>query len=338
MIKKELAQRIQNLSSSDLEDFNHSIDKLLLDLEVNIETEQAKQINSKPTCCPRCGGDKIRKNGFLKNTQRFYCRKCEKNFSLRTGSAFHWLHKKDKLKKYLGFMLQGFSIAKCAKETGISNQTSFDWRHKILAAFTQQQNDTKLSGICESDDVFIAYSEKGNKTLEREGKKRGKGIFEKQSQGITDDKVAIMISCDRIGNKHLQAVKRGRISETDISKALKGKIEKGSILCTDGHRSFEAFSKKEKIQHKTIKVSAKQYVKEEKYHVQHVNQMAKDLKQWLDKFNGVSTKYLQNYLNWYALKSKIEQASVSTKQAVIYATATTNAWFYFKQISNTTLF
>jgi hypothetical protein len=53
-------------------------------------------------------------------------------------------------------------------------------------------------------------------------------------------------------------------------------------------------------------VSAKEYVKKGIYHVQHVNQTAKDLKKWLKDFNGVSTKFLQNYLNWYALKNIIE--------------------------------
>lgn len=105
----------------------------------------------------------------------------------------------------------------------------------------------------------------------------------------------------------MQVASRGRISADDISKVLKDKLEPKTVLCTDGHRSFEAFAKENHLEHQTIKVSAKEYVKKGTYHVQHVNQTAQDLKNWLNSFNGVSTKYLQNYLNWYALKSIINE-------------------------------
>ena len=71
------------------------------------------------------------------------------------------------------------------------------------------------------------------------------------------------------------------------------------------HRSFEAFAKENKLVHQTIKVSAKQY-KKGIYHAQHVNQTAQE-KYWMRNFNDVATKYLQNYLNWYALKTSINE-------------------------------
>jgi len=139
----------------------------------------------------------------------------------------------------------------------------------------------------------------------REPRKRGKSFFVKKKRGINDDKVAILISCARKGNKHLQVATRERISAEDINKVLKDKLEPKTVLCTDGHRSFESFAKENELEHQTIKVSAKEYVKKGIYHVQRVNQTAQDLKKWLETFNGVSTKYLQNFLNWYALKTII---------------------------------
>ena len=101
-------------------------------------------------------------------------------------------------------MLAGYSLEICAKLTGISKQTSFDWRHKILSALGKFQKEQMLSGIVERDDVFIEFSEKGNRNLERELRKRGKSVFVINKKGINNDKVAILISCDRKGNKHLQ--------------------------------------------------------------------------------------------------------------------------------------
>ena len=52
------------------------------------------------------------------------------------------------------------------------------------------------------------------------------------------------------------------------------------------------------IEHHAIRADLKQFVKQKVYHVQHVNAIDSRLKKWLEyQFGGVSTKYLQNYLN-----------------------------------------
>ena len=232
-------------------------------------------------------------------------------------------------------MLAGYSLEKCAKLTGISKQMAFDWCHKILSALGKYQKDQMLSAICESDDVFMAYSEKGNQNLAREARKRGKSVFMKKKSGITDDKVAIVISCDRKGNKHLQVATRGRITKEDINAVLKDRLEPNTVLCTDGHSSFEAFATENKLEHQSIKVSAKQY-KKGIYQVQYVNQTAQDLKKWLKTFNGVSTKYLQNYLNWYALKAIINERQSPIKKVVTLIATSFTAWYEFKYIINLT--
>jgi transposase-like protein len=82
-----------------------------------------------------------------------------------TGAVTAHLKKKELLKVYIPNMLEGYSLDKCAKLTGISEQTSFDWRHKILTALGKFQKEQMLSGNCETDDVFIDFSEKGNQNL-----------------------------------------------------------------------------------------------------------------------------------------------------------------------------
>ncbi len=39
--------------------------------------------------------------------------------------------------------------------------------------------------------------------------------------------------------------------------------------------------------------------KEGIYHIQHVNAFHNNLGQWMDRFRGVSTKYLSNYIYWF---------------------------------------
>ncbi len=125
---------------------------------------------------------------------------------------------------------------------------------------------------------------------------------------------------------------RGRISTKAINPILKDKLELQKVLCTDGHRSFEAFAKENKLAHQTVKVSAKQY-KKEIYHVQHIKQHKK--KDWMINFNGVATKYLQNYLNRYALKTIINENQSLVKKVIILIAASLSAWFEFNDINLT---
>lgn len=333
-MKENILSQISELNEDAKIRLYKVIEGFLFDNEVDITKEQDNAKVTIANNCPHCESTKTRKNGHQYGVQRFVCNECKKNFRVSTGSVTAHLKKKELLKVYIPNMLAGYSLEKCATLTGISKQTSFDWRHKILSALGKFQKEQMLSGICESDDVFVKFSEKGNQNLTREPRKRGKSAFIKEKRGITDDKVAILISCDRKGNKHLQIATRGRISTDDINTVLKNKLEPNTVLCTDSHRSFEAFAKENKLEHQTIKVSAKEYVKKGIYHVQHVNQTAQDLKKWLESFNGVSTKYLQNYLNWYVLKSIINENQSPVKKTITMIATSFTAWYEFKNIIN----
>lgn len=105
-----------------------------------------------------------------------------------------------------------------AKETGISIRIPFDWRHKLLTSFSSVSVE-EFQGIVKSDDLFFAYSEKGNRNLERKPKQRG----EKASKaGISNEKVAVVATCDRSGNKDFKVATRDCISKKDLDKILKG--------------------------------------------------------------------------------------------------------------------
>jgi len=278
--------------------------------------------------CPHCQSNAIVANGRCKGIQRYRCNSCGKNFSENTGTSISKIKKIHLWNTYVKYMFEGNSIAKCADLTGICIQTSFDWRHKILSSL-QSLSPERFGGICESDDIFFNFSEKGFRHLDRKPRKRGNdGI----KQGTSNDKVAVLLTCDRKQHKDLKVVKRGRLRKIDIQKILSGKFDKDSVLCTDSHRSFSAFTKDENIQHEKINARKKQYVKNKIYHVQNANQTASSLKEWIRRFNGVSSKYLQNYLSWYMVLDQIKGKVNQTKEFAIAALVSTNAWFLFKDI------
>ena len=250
---------------------------------------------AKAVTCPHCQSKTVRANGRLKGVQRYVCKSCSKNFSETTGKFWFAIKKKDKVKKYLYCLLSGYSIRKSAEETGVAIQTSFDWRHKLLTSFSVVTPEG-FEGIVESDDLFFLHSEKGNRNLERKPRKRGSKAHK---SGISNEQVAVIATCDRSGNKDFKVATQGRISKKDIKNVLQGKLDKAEVLCSDSHRSYTAFAKDIKAEHKKFNASKGQRKVEKIYHVQNVNNMDKRLRTFMQSFNGVATKYLQNYLNWF---------------------------------------
>jgi hypothetical protein len=66
-----------------------------------------------------------------------------------------------------------------------------------------------------------------------------------------------------------------------------------------------------------FKSDGKQRVKDV-YHIQNVNNYHSRLKRWIDRFNGVATKYLQHYLAWFRyLDSKEYENTTSNKKSML---------------------
>jgi transposase-like protein len=252
--------------------------------------------------CPSCSSFSISGNGKYNGVQRYVCRDCKKYFRDSTGSLTYNLKKGELLPKYLYNMLLGYSIKKCSEQTDICIQTSFDWRHKILNSFNELR-PSDFGGIVESDDIFFLESEKGSRNMTRKIRERGSKATKR---GISNEQVAVVITQDRKSSKEVVVVKKGRVTKKSLEKVLGGRIEKGATLCTDSHRSYTAFTKANGIDHKKFIANKGQRVKDKIYHVQNVNNTASRLRNWMKPFNGVATKYLQNYLNWFMVLEKIK--------------------------------
>ena len=140
-------------------------------------------------------------------------------------------------------------------------------------------SDQTLTGIAEADETFFLYSEKGSRLISKSRKPRKRGGKAKTA-GISADQVPVVVGKDREGNLIVGVAGRGRVSAKDIEKVLEDHIDP-----------------------KATRVLRK------KYHIQNVNGAHSNIKKWMAKFNGVSTKYLQNYMNWYCLLEETKDQS-----------------------------
>ena len=203
------------------------------------------------------------------------------------------------LYSYFDEMRMETSLDEITENMGISKQTAFNWRHKILSGLQNNDKDN-FNGITESDETFFLQSEKGKKKIDVKPRKRG---GKASKRGISNEQVAVIVTTDRKNELDMTVATMGRISKQDIQDTIGSRINNHSILCSDAHRSYSAFAKEKQIEHHKLNARKKQYVKQVIFHIQHVNSIDSRMKSWIhEKFIGVSSKYLQKYLNWYRFK------------------------------------
>lgn len=247
--------------------------------------------------CPRCGCvENIVKYGFKNGHQRFRCKNCHRIFNEVTNSIFMCSKKSfDIWEKYIECMINEFNIRKSAKICGISITTAFVWRHKILDALVEKHNNVKLSGVVEVDETFFPISYKGCRKMPRPARKRGGTNV----RGISKEQVCVPCGIDRNGNVFGKVSNLGKISKDKLNKVFGDRISDRSIICSDGEKSYKGFVKGHGYKHIVIKSG--QY-KNGIYHLNHINGYHNGLKGFIRRFNGVSTKYLNNYIVWNNIK------------------------------------
>ena len=192
-----------------------------------------------------------------------------------------------------------------------------------------------FEGIVESDDIFFLESGKGSRALARPPRKRG---GKATKRGVSNEQVAVVVACDRSDNKELRVTTKGRIGKRDLENVFEGKLDKAETLCTDAHRPYTAFAKSIALDHQRSNVSRGQRVKNKVYHVQNVNNTAKRLREWMQPFNGVATKYLQNYMNWFMVLERIKHSRERLKAFALYAFAGQQAWEKWRSISDSAIY
>ena len=133
--------------------------------------------------------------------------------------------------------------------------------------------------------------------MPRNPRKRGKGKNDKKKRGISKEQICIETAIDRKGNILMGAVCNGRITTNQIVNFFDNKICEDATFCVDSHKSYMGI--KEKLNIELKQVPRGKSMIDSVYHLQHINALHSSFKRWLMTFNGVSTKYINNYLAWF---------------------------------------
>lgn len=259
-------------------------------------------------CCPHCGLVDVKKNGKTKTGhQRFQCKGCGKSFTYATRTIFHGAKLPlDTYLRYVHCMMHGMTVRATAYECRISKNAAFFLRHKILDALQEMQSKVKLDGIVEADETFFRISFKGNHSrsqffsMPREPHMRGE---RSKKRGISLEKVCVPCAVNRDGKSIAQIANLGRASVRSISSVFGGRISTDAVLCTDKHNAYVGFAEREGIN--LLQLKSTQRVSGT-LGIQHINGYHSQLKTFMERFHGVATKYLNNYLVWHNLRNYAE--------------------------------
>ena len=117
-----------------------------------------------------------------------------------------------------------------------------------------------------------------------------------------------MIAATDGGIPLLIVAKRGRVDKKSVNTALlprtRRKTAKRDTLVTDGGTAYGDLTKKKNMDWQIV--DAKTRKSPDGFHIQCVNNLHLRLNKWLTKFNGVASKYLQRYLDYFVALEKVK--------------------------------
>ncbi len=162
----------------------------------------------------------------------------------------------------------------------ISKNTSFCWRHKLLASLRIPDITINKSPIvvCE---IQLPYSNKGKSEKLPIKRPKTHSVLMTDARGIP---------CLQLIQKNNKVNEIVNLLSSNIHPEALIACEKTNLLTRAQHK----IDRKE-IQHQ----ASKQLI------VTQAKKMVSEVKNWMQRFNGVATKYLQQYWNWFRIEINI---------------------------------
>ncbi len=230
--------------------------------------------------CPSCASSEFHRHGKDLGIQRYRCKECGRTFKETINTPLHWIHDKKKMQDYLLTMYEHKSLRTAADEIGICEVTSFNWRHKILSSFSKlaTSSSSAPAGICE---IRLPHSYKGQRNIPE----------------IEMPVTSSILVADARGMPCLELLQNKK-KPLQIAQMLEANL----------HPLAEIATEKSNLLTRTDRKEARQKIRNRAYHrnimAQAKTQMT-ELMDWMARFNGVATKYLQQYWNWYRAESNL---------------------------------
>ena len=297
-MENELLKELLKLDALTLSKFKDYLNKHIVEIcsAHGTNAKIIKEYSTDKLLCSHCNSY-LSKNGHTKNrVQKYICPNCKTTFSETTGTITYCSKLPFEIwKNVIDNLIDGLSIRRIAKKNNISVQTSFSLRHKILNALKKFVNSVTFSGEVQGDEKFFKINLKGTKPekMPRYSKKRTSA----GSAGISKHLICVLTLIDEKDNLLLKIGGLSRVSNEMLDTNLSEKISEKSKLTTDSASAYRKFCRDNNLEH--IAIPSGQYADKNGNNLAEINGVHSQLEIWFNKFHGVSTRHLQEYLDWF---------------------------------------
>jgi len=238
------------------------------------------------------------KNGHTKTgIQKYKCPGCSNTCCETTGTVvYHSKLSFEVWKNVIDNLLNGFSLRRIAEENNISVFTSFNLRHKVLNAIKDYIENIRLQGSIQSDEKYFKINLKGTKpnNMPRFSKKRtSKG---NSTKGISHHFICVVSSIDENDNLLLQITGLGRCTTKMLQESLGSKLENAKEINADSASAYQQFCSDNNLKLNAIPSG---FHSDGIINISEINGVHSQLETWFSKFRGISTRHLQEYLDWF---------------------------------------
>ena len=262
--------------------------------------------------CPACHSPHLHRHGHAHGLQRYRCVPCGRTFNALTDTPLARLRHKSLWLDYADCLLASDSVRKAALQLGVHRNTTFRWRHRFLS-LAKTDRPHCLHGIAEADELYVLESQKGARHLTRPPRRRGGHAH---GCGISHEHVCILVARDRTGQTLAFVTGRGQLDKAQLHHCLLPVMDHDVLLVTDGHAAYPAFASEAGISHQAVNLRAGIRVRGA-VHVQNVHAYHSRLRGWLQRFHGIASRYLPNYLGWRWL---LDAGRIRSPEALLKAT------------------
>lgn len=280
---------------------------LLLKLKSSVLGSISKTVSE----CPCCSKTSFKKNGVYKGVQKYKCSLTSKIFTYKSNTVLSHILDITKFEQLMDLMIgRSFpTLKEIQQKLKVSAQTAFDWRTKILTALYKEINLD--NNVIEFDETNFRLSRKGRKGMEF-GRVRGKKLV-----GDNKFNVKVFMIFSRTTKKlELHVSHMGRTSHQDVENYLG--VKNGLVVYSDRHQAYRKYFKKSGVENGVFKSTDHVSLVDSKIHNQTLNYYCGRLGAFLDEdLRGVSTKYLQGYLNWFMFIENCKKESVLIQDSVV---------------------
>ena len=211
--------------------------------------------------CPECGCDDHLPIKGRQETGLYHCRDCRKQFSATSGTPLHKTKLPIETWMEAAFLIasssKGVSSIILAQQLGVQQKTAWKMGHAIRMMMRPPEDEPKLSGVVEMDDM--ALGEEPKRTNRRKyGAKVAKHIHNPRGRG--SKKSWIFVAVERGGRARARPMPDFK---TETAKALMdATTSPDARLMTDGDKSLGKAAKGF-LSHEAVNHSEKEYVRGE---------------------------------------------------------------------------